>query len=41
MDRSGPEPVRVFESGAILVHLAEKFGAFLPTAPTARAECLS
>ena len=41
LDRSGPEPVRVFESGAILVHLAEKFGAFLPTAPAARAECLS
>ena len=41
MDRSGPEPVRVFESGAILVYLAEKFGAFLPTAPTARAEYLS
>ncbi len=41
MDRSGPEPIRVFESGAILVYLAEKFGAFLPTAPAARAECLS
>ena len=41
LDRSGPEPVRVFESGAILVHLAEKFGAFLPTEPAARAECLS
>ncbi len=41
VDRSGPEPIRVFESGAILVHLAEKFGAFLPTAAAARAECLS
>ena len=41
MDRSGPEPIRIFESGAILVHLAEKFGAFLPTAPAARAEVMS
>jgi GST-like protein len=41
LDRSGPAPIRVFESGAILVHLAEKFGAFLPTEPAARAECLS
>ncbi len=41
MDRSGPEPFRVFESGAILLHLAEKFGAFLPTEPKARAEALS
>ncbi len=40
MDRSGPTLVRVFESGAILTHLAEKFGAFLPTDAT-RAECLS
>jgi len=40
LDRSGPTPVRVFESGAILLHLAEKFGAFLPTDHT-RAECLS
>ncbi|MCV6621107.1 MAG: glutathione-dependent disulfide-bond oxidoreductase [Cellvibrionaceae bacterium] len=40
-DRSGEEPIRVFESGAILMHLAEKFGEFLPTEPAARAECLS
>jgi GSH-dependent disulfide-bond oxidoreductase len=41
VDRSGPAPVRVFESGAILVYLAEKFGAFLPSEPAARAETLS
>ncbi len=41
LDRSGPVPVRVFESGSILMYLAEKFGAFLPTAPAKRAECLS
>lgn len=40
MDRSGPEPLRVFESGSILLHLAEKFGAFLPTG-AARVECLN
>ncbi|MDB5479794.1 MAG: glutathione-dependent disulfide-bond oxidoreductase [Caulobacteraceae bacterium] len=40
VDRSGPKPIRVFESGAILIHLAEKFGAFLPTDDT-RAEALS
>ncbi len=41
VDRSGIKPIRVFESGAILMHLAEKFGEFLPTAPAERAECLS
>jgi GST-like protein len=41
VDRSGPEPFRVFESGAILVHLAETFAAFLPTETAARAETLS
>ncbi len=41
LDRSTNPPTRVFESGAMLVYLAEKFGAFLPTAPSARAECLS
>ena len=40
-DRSGPTPIRLFESGAILMHLAEKFSAFLPTEAGARAECLS
>ena len=41
MDRSGTQPVRVFESGAILMYLAEKFGAFMPTDAAQRAECLS
>ena len=41
MDRSSETPIRIFESGAILVYLAEKFGAFLPTEPAKRAECLS
>ncbi len=41
LDRSGPAPIRVFESGAILVYLAEKFGALLPGEPALRAECLS
>jgi GSH-dependent disulfide-bond oxidoreductase len=41
LDRSGPTPIRVFESGAILMHLAEKFGAFLPREGAQRAEVLS
>ena len=41
MDRSGPTPVRVFESGSILLYLAEKFGAFLPSEHVARTECLN
>jgi len=41
LDRSGPSPVRVFESAAILLYLAEKFGEFVPTTQPARAECLS
>src|SRR6202163_2825106 len=41
VDRSGPQPIRVFESGAILVYLAEKFGALLPKQGAAHAECLS
>ncbi len=42
LDRSdAAKPIRVFESGAILVHLAEKFGAFLPTDRATRAECMS
>jgi len=41
MDVSGPKPIRIFESGAILTYLAEKFGSFLPTAADRRAECLS
>ncbi|WP_447930830.1 glutathione-dependent disulfide-bond oxidoreductase [Sphingopyxis fribergensis] len=41
VDRSGGEPIRIFESGAILIHLAEKFGAFLPTDTAKRAEALS
>jgi GST-like protein len=40
LDRSGPEPIRVFESGAILLHLAERFGEFLPRAAAGRAETL-
>lgn len=41
VDRSGPKPVRVFESGAILLYLAEKFGALVPTESAKRAECMS
>ena len=41
VDRSGPERIRIFESGAILLYLAEKFGEFLPKQPGARAECYS
>ena len=41
LDRGTNPPTRVFESGAILVYLAEKFGTFLPTEPSARAECMS
>ncbi len=41
VDHSGVSPVRIFESGAILIYLAEKFGAFLPTDSAKRAECLS
>ncbi len=41
LDCSVPTPIRVFESGAILLYLAEKFGAFVPTDPAKRAECLS
>jgi GST-like protein len=41
LDYSGAAPVRVFESGAILLHLAEKFGALVPTDPARRAECMS
>ncbi|HEV7478767.1 MAG TPA: glutathione-dependent disulfide-bond oxidoreductase [Roseiarcus sp.] len=41
MDHSGPKPIRLFESGAILLYLAEKFGAFLPTDAAERAECFS
>jgi len=41
LDLSGERPIRVFESGAILLHLAEKFGTLIPTDPEGRAECLS
>jgi len=41
VDRSGPAPIRVFESGAILLYLADKFHAFIPSEPGPRAECLS
>ncbi len=41
IDNSGDTPIRIFESGAILIHLAEKFSAYLPTDPAKRAECMS
>jgi GST-like protein len=41
LDNSTSPPTRIFESGAILVYLAEKYNAFLPTVPSARAECMS
>ena len=41
VDHSGAEPQRVFESGSILLYLAEKFGAFLPASPSQRTECLN
>lgn len=41
VDRSGAEPVRIFESGSILLYLAEKFGAFIPTDVKAKTECMS
>jgi GST-like protein len=41
VDRSGAKPIRIFESGAMLLHLAEKFGEFLPKDAAGRAECLS
>jgi GST-like protein len=41
LDRSVEPPVRVFESGSILLYLAEKFGALLPKSPAARTECLN
>jgi GST-like protein len=41
VDRSGPQPIRIFESGSILLYLAEKFGAFLPKDLAGRTECLS
>lgn len=41
MDRSGDAPQRLFESGSIMLHLAEKFGAFIPKDPSQRTECMS
>ncbi|BAO94167.1 glutathione-dependent disulfide-bond oxidoreductase [Caballeronia insecticola] len=41
IDYSGPHPIKLFETGAILLHLAEKFGQFMPADPVGRGECLS
>lgn len=41
MDRSGDAPQRLFESGSIMLHLAEKFGEFIPKDPSQRTECMS
>ena len=41
VDRSGDEPIKIFESGAILLYLGEKFGEFIPTDPETKAKCMS